>query len=1259
MTHRGGVGVCLTLAISLGMAKTAKAVEYAVYLDLDRNAATGCTVTTADGPFAGIEQALVTTVANDQVTSVDRRVCVDAQNGAFGPPIPVTTFATPWPVGLGLGTAGSDVIETCFPLAAAGTQVQQLRLGFGSNDGYNGQDALLSSDGSGGSELVLTAADLLGVPALTWPGLGALALLLGALAALGLRRRAAPAALLAFVGVAGGLLAAGALAGGDITLDGNPGDWAGVADLTAFDIVHDAPQDTDILAGFATLDPTRTILYLRIDATQVHCPPPDQCHELSLFDPATGICSNPPRPNGSACTIPNSCSSGSDVCQAGLCVPADPGVCANPVRSALAGMDLLAPASAIRTRIGGAKRPSPTTPETAARPRVMDPEARRAAAITARTRIEAEQRAGRNPAAMKIVTVRATSAEDEAQFDAFVGYWLLETIDDWNQATAIQFYRDPSTSEHRARFYEGTQNRLREVNANDLYFASNPVSPLGPDVAVESIGPKALRFFNTSPAGAQLSSDELTSTFRIQDSDPSLAYAQYWTAWDGTGDDARYGALENLTRYRKLAQAPAIQRNDQASPTDWSNPVEIFHYVYDYYAHLGQVEKLESLHQTDWIGAAGYQQLYNDFLTTGKVRTAYTSTEYRGGGYIGVWRTKFPGEFPLTTIHTAGFHHFTPASTVTISGFTGAYAVLNGVRRVAAYPPSTISESTPAPWQAADSREHFVYIEYDSSGIAEAYDPNIHGVGKLEATHGPITPTTGYRDMMAAIIDFMVSSFGPGTHTRLIMWMNGWEVPATFADLHTAIAADQAWLLTVRLRTYQANGNPDLYWNPLVEGGSLTVPEHNLNDPFGIGLAAYHGDAQFDRDIDVENYLDPATTRSVFFTVTGPTVPTEPITSLLTAWGYPSNGSQVVFTAGAFGVRPPALIDGYGTHNWVPYASANDDPGGNLYEYHHNLAGGIVRSELSCGHTVAYVRVGDEDAFDAPLYQLSTRSLAFGRSDMASKVRSNWTAALAALLSDLNTHHPDRYVLDIRDNGGGFSYVGDAFGALFGGNRPGQDAVDLLVSHGLDPTATRIPGSGIKTGFDSAAVNEQVGALIDTDEAAAVFPAAIVRGNAGHHVDVVILTSTHAASAGDTFPHSFLGGDQGAREQDLGYYVRSRIVGDIDGRLWSGLKGWDSTGIDPLTPAFVNPSAQPRTALYMTSDAGMLIEDRNGTEVNAQTWTQPAVLLPAWYDATSWQDLGLTQPVLPYPLGVCTKPLPTFSDNSTWRDIWLEFAIVD
>jgi hypothetical protein len=84
-----------------------------------------------------------------------------------------------------------------------------------------------------------------------------------------------------------------------------------------------------------------------VAGTPVVCTPSDQCHNAGTCDPATGVCSNPSKPNGTVCndgqncTQPDTCQSGtctgtpvvcmpSDQCHnAGTCNPAT-GVCSNP-----------------------------------------------------------------------------------------------------------------------------------------------------------------------------------------------------------------------------------------------------------------------------------------------------------------------------------------------------------------------------------------------------------------------------------------------------------------------------------------------------------------------------------------------------------------------------------------------------------------------------------------------------------------------------------------------------------------------------------------------------------------------------------------------------------------------------------------------------------------------------------------------------------------------------------------------------------------
>src|SRR5262249_42006364 len=64
-----------------------------------------------------------------------------------------------------------------------------------------------------------------------------------------------------------------------------------------------------------------------VGASPAVCSALDQCHDAGTCDPASGTCSNPAKPNGSACTDGDACTQ-IDTCQAGACVGANPVACA-------------------------------------------------------------------------------------------------------------------------------------------------------------------------------------------------------------------------------------------------------------------------------------------------------------------------------------------------------------------------------------------------------------------------------------------------------------------------------------------------------------------------------------------------------------------------------------------------------------------------------------------------------------------------------------------------------------------------------------------------------------------------------------------------------------------------------------------------------------------------------------------------------------------------------------------------------------------
>jgi MYXO-CTERM domain-containing protein len=66
------------------------------------------------------------------------------------------------------------------------------------------------------------------------------------------------------------------------------------------------------------------------------CPASDQCHDVGSCNTSTGACSNPIKPNGTACTDNNACTQ-SDACQDGVCTAGTARQCPTPDQCHTAG----------------------------------------------------------------------------------------------------------------------------------------------------------------------------------------------------------------------------------------------------------------------------------------------------------------------------------------------------------------------------------------------------------------------------------------------------------------------------------------------------------------------------------------------------------------------------------------------------------------------------------------------------------------------------------------------------------------------------------------------------------------------------------------------------------------------------------------------------------------------------------------------------------------------------------------------------------
>ncbi len=221
---RSFLGILLSLLLASAAWGQAATPEYQILLDTDNNPATGCTVATVNGNFAGVDQRLVTTVsvgtATATVGGVQLQTCASDTFGA-------ATWSDPggWSVGSGNGIGGAAVIETFLPLAQLNGP-GPLRLGVISQAGQ-ARDALLTGNGPGGGILFPTgsgASDAAAIPALNPLTLVLLVALLGGALRYGRRHPGAAKLLVLVVAIGGAGLVWAAL-----VRDGQTNDWAGIA----------------------------------------------------------------------------------------------------------------------------------------------------------------------------------------------------------------------------------------------------------------------------------------------------------------------------------------------------------------------------------------------------------------------------------------------------------------------------------------------------------------------------------------------------------------------------------------------------------------------------------------------------------------------------------------------------------------------------------------------------------------------------------------------------------------------------------------------------------------------------------------------------------------------------------------------------------------------------------------------------------------------------------------------------------------------
>ncbi len=728
-------------------------------------------------------------------------------------------------------------------------------------------------------------------------------------------------------------------------------------------------------------------------------------------------------------------------------------------------------------------------------------------------------------------------------------------------------------------------------------------------------------------------------------------------------------------------------------PVDYTLPTNLAQYIFNRMLYHGIARGGEGTSENwnpDFIGFQEAHALFDEYLSTGKTYITNidkTRTTKNGSG--------------MTSIFTEDFHYAPPGSTVTLSGFGGGWAGINGTHTnsVSVHAFGGIPNPNPlfVDVGSGGTWKHYFYLNFDSTGfpqfVGNSGYPNFADGSANSTLWGETTPTLSvthqitddmeYPAFVAAMTAFFYDAFKVAQHTGQSGWVteeNPRFLADTWEDLQAALDVDEALIARFRSRTNRFQP-PGYYQNPAVKTEfDLDIPPlggyiWDFNEPYDLLPGV---NPLLDYNVDGQNYLVGVS--NLYYTLAG--VPTKPQHSILGLLGYKNLAGNS--DGGAYFTGTVAPL------NFADPESGNPDPNvwsllgvdfdGDPVTSANNLFFGFVNPLLTSGKKVGYIYMPDEVRVDGFVLM---PCINFTKDEDQNSQRfglEGYARVWAPLMVYLNTMHPDgpgldAIIFDDRSNAGGYGGQNQVVGEMFGAKRLLMEGSTAFWRD----NGRRLPQKYVsELGYDGykhliSLLDQQEGYLYVDETLARYGSNAVFSGG-----KVVVLHNEQGASGGDMILTTNWVGEN--NDKQLGANTESVFLGSADGRLkggaWLGYS--DCMPLQKYSERLQDSSGNPVSAIPRMRidlpfmDAPTTFHGLKVTLQNPEIAMDPAPTLsggsggnplPEEYEQTVYVDFGFMfpHPDAPLPGWVAlhgtAQPDPT--DNTTWRDRWLEQAILE
>ena len=432
----------------------------------------------------------------------------------------------------------------------------------------------------------------------------------------------------------------------------------------------------------------------------------------------------------------------------------------------------------------------------------------------------------------------------------FYGYWFIETRSSIYFETTFMII-----DKENIRFYLGPVNYTRVNSYYDTQLTYLGIDPYFQD-PYEIIGDELY-----IGSGYWICSFVKGNKNRLQ----------FTTYNGGFGFPFKEKPYVSAVYFKRISEIPKtlVQSRDFPNAINWNNPKLLLNY---WISHFKCSYNLVPHSGTNYFTVKRFNEIAKIFLDGSKgvlrkacIQWIYKSTNipisYKPVIILGDMSQTAPTiSYYGTVLFISKYSKITSSNKVTISGYKGEWAVINGEWNIDPY---TYSNSVTYPSDRAFtcSNRRYIIIPFDSRNLPE-YNPIKHGSGEIRSYHKSINEKSSYRDMIVALEELIFST-GFSTHTRgfyiaLVKDVNKPPiVPETYKEIQDLLDTNPSYVVNIRFRSrhfVQCNGsmyiNPDVY--------NISYQSFDINNPFQI-------DYTLNYNIVISNYLLEGSVKTIYY----------------------------------------------------------------------------------------------------------------------------------------------------------------------------------------------------------------------------------------------------------------------------------------------------------------------------------------------------------------------------------------------------------